>query len=348
MLWLIILALGFWAFGARLKVPPGERFSVIATLYAALILAHLVLPAQHPLILATGGSVAPLALLGGFIGLILIYRLGLRALRGRAERTQTAGGDTPGQADTFNDTELERYARHIMLREIGGVGQKNFKQAKILVIGAGGLGAPALQYLAASGVGTIGVIDDDLVENSNLQRQVIHQDAAIGTPKVFSAQTMMLAQNPYIDIRPYHRRFTKDIDAELCGEFDLLLDGSDNFDTRYLANETAVVLGMPLISGALSQWEGQVSVFAPHQGGPCYACVFPTPPKDGLALTCSEGGVFSPLPGVVGSVMAVETLKILSQSGETLLGQMFIYDGLRGESRKIKLKPIKKCPVCSS
>ena len=226
MLWLIILALGFWVFGARLKVPSEVRVSVIATLYAALILAHLVLPDQHPLILATGGSVAPLALLGGFIGLILIYRLGLRALRRRAERAQSAGGSTPGQSDRFNATELERYARHIMLREIGGVGQKKFKQAKILVIGAGGLGAPALQYLAASGVGTIGVIDDDLVENSNLQRQVIHQDAAIGTPKVFSAQTMMLAQNPYIDIRPYHRRFTKDIAAELCGEFDLLLDGS--------------------------------------------------------------------------------------------------------------------------
>ena len=346
MLWLIILALGFWVFGARLKVPSEVRFWVIATLYAALILAHLVLPYQHPLILATGGSVAPLALLGGFIGLILIYRLGLRALRGRAERTQTAGGDTPGQTDTFNDTELERYARHIMLREIGGVGQKNFKQAKILVIGAGGLGAPALQYLAASGVGTIGVIDDDLVENSNLQRQVIHQDAAIGTPKVFSAQTMMLAQNPCIDIRPYHRRFTKDIAAELCGEFDLLLDGSDNFDTRYLANETAVVLGMPLISGALSQWEGQVAVFDPKTFGPCYACVFPSAPAEGLAPSCAEAGVFAPLPGVVGAMMAAEALKLLSDAGTALRGDMLIYDALYGETRKLKMTPRTNCAIC--
>ncbi len=185
----------------------------------------------------------------------------------------------------------------------------------MLVVGAGGLGAPALQYLAAAGVGTIGVIDADMVENSNLQRQVIHKDAAIGMPKVFSAQAEMEAQNPYVKVRPYHRRSTDEIAAELVAEYDLVLDGTDNFDTRYLVNATCVAAGVPLISGALSQWEGQLSVFDPARGAPCYQCIFPEPPAPHLAPSCAEAGVIGPLPGVIGAMMAVEAIKLITGRG---------------------------------
>ena len=218
---------------------------------------------------------------------------------------------------------------------------------QVLIIGAGGLGAPVIQYLAASGVGTIGIIDHDKVSLSNLQRQVIYPTKQVGEQKVFSAVDAIYRLNSNVHVRPYNRRLNSEIAEQIFSEYDVIVDGTDNFETRHIANAAATATKKPLVSGALSQWEGQVSVFAPHEGGPCYACVFPTPAQDSLSLTCSEGGVFSPLSGVVGSIMAVETLKILSQSGATLLGQMFIYDGLKGESRKIKINPNKKCPICS-
>ena len=196
-------------------------------------------------------------------------------------------------------------------------------------------------------MGTIGVIDDDLVENANLQRQVIHRDQDIGMPKVFSAEAAMRAQNPHVDVRPYHRRLTDEIAEELFADYDLILDGTDNFDTRYLVNRVAVKLGKPLISGALSQWEGQLSLFHPKAGGPCYQCIFPEAPAAGLAPSCSEAGVIGPLPGVVGSMMAVEAVKQITGAGATLRGEMLIYDALYGESRKIRLAPSAECPVCS-
>ena len=234
------------------------------------------------------------------------------------------------------------------MKELGGLGQRRIKDSSVLVIGAGGLGAPVIQYLAASGVGTIGIIDHDKVSLSNLQRQVIYPTKQVGEQKVFSAVDAIYRLNNNVNVRPYNRRLNSEIAEEIFSEYDVVVDGTDNFETRYISNSAAVITKKHLVSGALSQWEGQVSVFAPHKGGPCYACVFPNPPKDGLAVTCSEGGVFSPLPGVIGSVMAVETLKILSHSGNTLLGQMFIYDGLNGESRKIKINQSKKCPICSN
>ena len=250
-------------------------------------------------------------------------------------------------SDRFSETELERYARHIVLRELGGPGQKKLKQARVLVIGAGGLGAPALQYLAAAGVGTIGVIDDDVVENANLQRQVIHRDADIGMPKVFSAQQAMEAQNLNVKVLPYQRRLNDEIALDLFADFDLILDGTDNFETRYLVNRTAVALDKPLISGALSQWEGQLSVFDPTHGSPCYQCIFPEAPADGLAPSCSEAGVVGPLPGVVGSMMAVEAIKVITGAGMALRGEMLIYDALYGESRKITLAKRPDCPICA-
>ena len=248
----------------------------------------------------------------------------------------------------FSDRELERYARHIVLRELGGPGQLKMRQAKVLVIGAGGLGAPALQYLAAAGIGTIGVIDDDDVDNANLQRQVIHRHEMIGKPKVLSARKAMEAQNPYVEVRSHQRRLVGENAWELFSQYDLILDGTDNFDTRYISNRTAVELGKPLVSGALAQWEGQVSVFDPARGAPCYQCIFPTPPAAHLAPSCSEAGVIGPLPGVVGSIMAVEAIKLVTGAGESLRGAMLIYDALYAETRKIHLKRRADCPICGS
>ncbi|WP_424832435.1 HesA/MoeB/ThiF family protein [Ruegeria sp.] len=344
MLLVLLLGAGLWGVGYIAGVSRAARVTSVAVLLLGVIIAQLVLPEENPLRVATGGSPAPWLLLGGFGALALAYGKVLKALRTGAAPAPEQEPTMP--ADQFSETELERYARHIVLRELGGPGQKKMKLARVLVIGAGGLGAPALQYLAAAGVGTIGVIDDDEVENANLQRQVIHRDADIGMPKVFSAQQAMEAQNPKVVVLPYHRRLNEEIASDLFSDFDLILDGTDNFDTRYLANRTAVALGKPLISGALSQWEGQLSVFDPTSGGPCYQCIFPEAPAPGLAPSCAEAGVIGPLPGVVGSMMAVEAIKVITGAGQPLRGEMLIYDALYGESRKIALSKRADCPIC--
>ena len=235
---------------------------------------------------------------------------------------------------------------HIILREVGGPGQKALRDARVLVIGAGGLGAPALQYLAAAGIGTIGVIDDDIVENANLQRQIIHLDRNIGMPKVHSAAEAMTAQNPFVMTRPYHRRLTEDIASELFEDYELLLDGTDNYETRYLVNRIAVVQEKPLIAAALTQWEGQISLYDPVHGTPCYACVFPDAPDPALVPSCAEAGVIGPLPGVVGAMMAVEALKAITGAGAGLGGKLLIYDALYAQSRTISIKPRADCAAC--
>jgi molybdopterin/thiamine biosynthesis adenylyltransferase len=337
-----------WGIGALMKVPRSARLLMIGVLYVAVLGLHVALPDGHPLRMETGESPAPWLILGGFVALAVLYRSVLARLRARAQETEQQSLASAPNAPTFNDTELNRYARHMVLREIGGPGQKRLKEAKVLVIGAGGLGAPALLYLAAAGVGTIGVIDDDVVENANLQRQVIHRDKSIGMPKVFSAQEAMEAQNPYVTVRPYQRRLTADIATELFGEYDLVLDGTDNFDTRYLVNSAAVAAGIPLISGALSQWEGQLSVFDPARGAPCYQCVFESAPAADLAPSCAEAGVVGPLPGVIGAMMAVEAIKEITGAGSVLRGQMVIYDALYGESRTLVVKRRPDCATCGS
>ncbi|WP_417725934.1 HesA/MoeB/ThiF family protein [Roseovarius sp.] len=343
MLLVVIMAAVLWGIGAALGTPRRLRWGMIAGLWAAVVLTHLVLPLGHPIRMATGESPAFWLMLGGTVAIVLLYRAGLRRLRTRSAQAREA---QPVRKPLFSGTELERYARHIVLREIGGPGQKALKEARVLVIGAGGLGSPALLYLAAAGVGTIGVIDDDLVDNSNLQRQVIHRDKDIGLPKVHSAMAAMLAQNPNIVVRPYQRRLTPEIAADLFADYDLILDGTDNFDTRYLANASAAAQGKPLISGALSQWEGQLSVFDPANGAPCYQCIFPNAPAPGLAPSCAEAGVLGPLPGVVGAMMAAEAIKLIIGAGHALRGEMLIYDALYGESRKIGLNRRKDCPIC--
>lgn len=340
------LAAALWGLGALVGAPVRARLYMVGLLYVAVLMLHLLLPAGHPLREATGQSAALWLILGGFAAIGVGYGQGVARLRDRA-RARDADSAEPARPDRLSGTELDRYARHIVLREIGGPGQKALRKARVLVIGAGGLGAPALQYLAAAGVGTIGVIDDDVVENANLQRQVIHRDDAIGSPKVFSARSAMLAQNPYVTVRPYHRRLTEEIAETLFADYDLVLDGTDNFDTRYLVNRVAVARGVPLVSGALSQWEGQLSVFHPATGTPCYQCVFAEAPAPGLAPSCAEAGVIGPLPGVVGAMMAVEAIKLLTGAGRALRGEMLIYDALWGETRKIRLKPRPDCPVCA-
>ncbi|MFT6458683.1 HesA/MoeB/ThiF family protein [Pseudophaeobacter arcticus] len=345
MLRILALAAFTWWGGAYLGWSRALRASLLSVLFVAVVLLQLTLPEGHDLREATGGSPMPWLILGGFGLLAAGYGWIISQLKNRA---QSQGSPMSQPPSLFSETELNRYARHIVLRELGGPGQKKLKQARVLVIGAGGLGAPALQYLAAAGVGTIGVIDDDEVENANLQRQVIHRDQDIGMPKVFSAEAAMRAQNPYVEVRPFHRRLTADIAEDLFADFDLILDGTDNFETRYLVNETAVKLGKPLISGALSQWEGQLSLFHPKSGGPCYQCIFPAAPAEGLAPSCAQAGVVGPLPGVVGAMMAVEAIKALTGAGASLCGEMLIYDALYGESRKIRLAPREDCPVCGS
>lgn len=271
----------------------------------------------------------------------MAYGEGLRALRRRR-----LPDPAPALTGAFREAELDRYARHIILREIGGPGQKRLKAAKVLVVGAGGLGSPVLLYLAAAGVGTIGVIDDDVVEGSNLQRQVIHTDGRIGMPKVFSAEVAMKALNPFIVVRPYHRKLTEEIAVDLVRDYDLVLDGTDDFDTRYLVNRACVAAGVPLISGAITQWEGQVSLFDPAKGGPCYACVFPVKPAPGLVPTCAEAGVAAPLPGVIGGMMAMEAVKWVTGAGDTLAGRLMIHDALYMETRVIGVKKRADCEVC--
>ena len=342
----LALMAGLWLTGAFFKVPLNRRWVLIGLVYVCVLSIHLVLPENAALRLATGGTIGPWLFLGAIAAVVVAYRAVLRQLRVKAH-SRVAEMTKSSPQPTFSNVELDRYARHIMLREIGGAGQKKLKNARVLVIGAGGLGSPVLLYLAAAGVGTIGVVDDDVVDNSNLQRQVIHRDADIGIPKVFSAEAAMLAQNPKINVRPYQRRLDGEVAAELFADYDLVLDGTDNFETRYLVNETCVALGLPLISGAITQWEGQISTYDPAKAAPCYQCVFPEAPAEGLAPSCAEAGVVGPLPGVIGTMMAVETVKEITGAGEGLRGHMLIYDALFAEFRKIKLKQRGDCPVCT-
>ncbi len=247
---------------------------------------------------------------------------------------------------SFSDDELERYARHIVLREIGGPGQRALKNARILLIGAGGLGSPALMYLAAAGVGTLGIVDDDEVSLSNLQRQIAHNTASVGVLKTQSAKKTIAALNPEITVQVHETRLTTDNGPDILAGYDLVLDGCDNFETRYAVNALCVAAGVPLISGAISQWEGQVSLFSGQGDVPCYACIFPQAPADGLAPSCAEAGVMGALAGIIGSMMANEAIKHVTGAGQTLAGHMLIFDALWGESRKVALNRRADCAVC--
>lgn len=248
--------------------------------------------------------------------------------------------------ETFTQDQLERYARHIVMREIGGPGQRRLRGAKVLVVGAGGLGSPALIYLAAAGVGTIGIVDDDVVSLSNLQRQVIHPTDRIGTPKSESARDAIKALNPHVQVRLHETRLTEANAEEIIKPYRLVIDGTDNFETRYLVNRICAARDTTLVSAALSPWEGQLSVFKPWEGGPCYECVFPEPPAEGLVQTCSAAGVLGPLAGVMGSMIAAETIKDITLAGRPLKGRMIVYNALEGETRTFEITKRANCPVC--
>ena len=341
MLFVLILAAAIWGIGRALGASPEARWLMLGLLYVVVLIVNVALPGSA-LAATLGGSAGEWLVLGG-LGLIAWgYFRGLRLLKGRVRPENRPVAEPVAPRD-----DLMRAARHIALREVGGPGQKRIAAARVLVVGAGGLGSPALQYLAAAGVGTLGVIDDDVVETTNLQRQVIHTEARTGEPKVFSAAAAITAQHGGVTVRPYHRRLTGDIAADLFADYDVILDGTDDTATRYLANRTAAALGLPLVSGAISQWEGQVSVFDPTRGAPCYRCVFPEPAAPGVSATCAEAGVIGPLPGVIGSLMALETLKLVTGAGDPLRGRMLIYDGLYADSRTIALHRRADCPDCA-
>ncbi|OZA11486.1 MAG: molybdopterin biosynthesis protein [Rhodobacterales bacterium 17-64-5] len=318
------------------------RWGAVAALWAAAVVVNLVLPEGHRLREMTGGDARVWVAVALGFGAVLGYRVLLKWLKKRVKLVASVAA-----AAAFSSAEVERYARHILLREIGGPGQRRLKDAKVLVVGAGGLGSAVLLYLAAAGVGEIGVIDDDTVDSSNLQRQIIHKDQGIGLPKVQSAMQAVNALNPYVEVRPYQRRFSAETVAVL-EDYDLVLDGSDNFDTRYLVNALATRAAKPLISGAITQWEGQISLYDPAHGTPCYACVFPDRPAPGMVPSCAEAGVAAPLPGVIGAMMAMEAVKHITGAGMTLRGRLLIHDALYAETRVIEITRRPDCPVCGT
>jgi molybdopterin/thiamine biosynthesis adenylyltransferase len=284
------------------------------------------------------------------IALLLAIIMYVRFLRRMSTKARETLAETPDDVVTkdMSETEMDRYARHIVLREIGGQGQARLRKSRVLVVGAGGLGSPVLSYLAAAGVGTIGVIDDDTVSLSNLQRQVLFDEDQLEMPKVFAAQAKLKKLNPFVQILSYNRRLT-DPDAEiLIADFDLVIDGTDNFTTRQLVNTACVNMGKPLISGAITQWEGQISVFNADANSPCYTCIFPSEPADGLAPDCAAAGVMGALPGIIGSMMASEAIKHITGAGKTLSGQLLIFDALYGDIRKVAIQKSANCPTCGA
>ena len=241
----------------------------------------------------------------------------------------------------FSEDEVERYARHLVLSEIGGPGQQALKRARVLIVGAGGVGAPAALYLAAAGVGTLGLIDDDVVGLSNLQRQIAFSTPEVGQPKVEAAAERLGGLNPHVTIQTFAERLTPDNAADRIDGFDIVLDGTDDFETRLIVNAACVAASKPLVSGALGRWSGQVGVFA---GRPCYQCLVPEIPPD--AETCARVGVVGALAGVVGSMAALETIKLITGAGEALAGRLMLYDGLAGTARTVRVTADPHCPVC--
>ena len=256
--------------------------------------------------------------------------------KNRAPKGINTGGPT-----VLTDEQIQRYARHIVLPEVGGNGQIKLMESKVLVVGAGGLGSPSVMYLAAAGVGKIGVVDDDIVEISNLQRQILHTTTRLGMNKVDSADQAVKQLNPDIELVPHYERLNAENVQRLLSDYDLIIDGTDNFSTRFLLNDACYFSSKTLISGAILGFEGQVATYKPYLGNrnPCYRCIFPAPPPPGLIPSCAEGGVFGVLAGVIGSTQSLEALKELLGIGTTLSGYLLIYDGLDTNWRKVKVRP---------
>jgi molybdopterin/thiamine biosynthesis adenylyltransferase/rhodanese-related sulfurtransferase len=247
---------------------------------------------------------------------------------------------------TLNADQVKRYSRHIMLPEVGEAGQAKLLDSKVLFIGAGGLGSPSSMYLAAAGVGTLGLVDDDVVDESNLQRQLLHNMERLGMPKVDSARKTLQLLNPDVKVIGHQERLSSENVLRIIADYDVIVDGADNFPTRYLLNDAALKLGKPVVHASIFRFEGQVTTFLPHSG-PCYRCLYPDPPPPGMAPSCQEAGVLGVLPGLVGTMQANEAVKILLGIGETLSGRLLVFDALSTKFRTLKLRKDPNCRVCS-
>jgi adenylyltransferase/sulfurtransferase len=250
-------------------------------------------------------------------------------------------------ATTLSNEEILRYSRHLIMPEVGMEGQLKLKAARVLCIGTGGLGSPLALYLAAAGVGTLGLVDFDVVDYTNLQRQIIHSTADVGRKKLDSAADKLKAINPFLDLRTFDTRLSSANALELFRDFDIIADGTDNFPTRYLVNDACVLTGKPNVYGSIFRFEGQASVFATEQG-PCYRCLYPEPPPPGLVPSCAEGGVLGILPGLVGVMQATEVIKLILGKGEPLIGRLLLIDALNMKFRELKLRKNRDCPVCGT
>lgn len=244
----------------------------------------------------------------------------------------------------FTEEQVKRYSRHIILPQVGGKGQRKLLEASVLLIGAGGLGSPAAVYLAAAGVGKLGIVDFDSVDLSNLHRQILHQNRDVGRPKVVSAAETVANINPDVEVVQHHLQLTAENTLDIVALYDIVVDGSDNFPTRYLVNDACVLAKKPNVHGSIFLFEGQASVFLPGKG--CYRCLFPSPPPPGMVPSCQEAGVFGALPGVIGLIQAIETIKLILGVGQSLSGYLLAFDALEMEFRKMKLNRNPACPIC--
>ena len=248
----------------------------------------------------------------------------------------------------MDSNEIRRYSRHLILPEVGLEGQKKIRSASVLCIGAGGLGSPIAMYLAAAGVGRLGIVDFDAVELSNLQRQILHGSADVGRPKTQSAKEAIHRLNPGVQVVLHDTRLTRENALEIIRPYDIVVDGTDNFPTRYLTNDACVLLRKPNVYGSIFRFEGQASVFAPHLGGPCYRCLYPEPPPPGSVPSCAEGGVLGVLPGTIGVIQATEILKLILGKGTSLLSRLLLFDALNMQFRELKLRRDPQCPLCGT
>jgi molybdopterin/thiamine biosynthesis adenylyltransferase/rhodanese-related sulfurtransferase len=268
----------------------------------------------------------------------------VRSLAGGFTKWKDAGN--PWQKPrSLTPSQRNRYSRHLLIPEVGEAGQLKLLNAKVLMIGAGGLGSPAAFYLAAAGVGTLGLIDSDTVDESNLQRQILHTNDRVGMPKTESAKLTLNALNPEVKVVEHRLRVTRDNAVELFQQYDIIVDGSDNFSTRYLVNDVCVMLNKPQVHGSIFRFDGQLTTFIPHQG-PCYRCLFPEPPPPEFAPSCQEAGVLGVLPGVIGVLQAIETVKIILGKGELLSGRLLAYDALKQSFRELKFRRDPECAAC--
>jgi len=277
-----------------------------------------------------------------------------------AQRTPVSPGDTvtiipsiaggtavAEELPRLSHEEILRYSRHLILPDVGMEGQRKLKAARVLLVGAGGLGSPAALYLAAAGVGTIGIVDFDVVDKTNLQRQVLHGTSAVGKPKLESARERIGDLNPNVRVETFETRLTSENALDIIRDFDVVADGTDNFPTRYLVNDACVLLGKPNVYGSIFRFEGQASVFYAKQG-PCYRCLYAEPPPPGLVPSCAEGGVLGVLPGIIGSIQAMETIKLILGAGDALIGRLLLFDALRLRFREVTLEKDPDCPVCGT